>query len=445
MIDILPPDRVKRVSTGYSPRPFQDFIHRNKKRFNVLLVHRRGGKTVGVINDIYDMALRNELPNPHYAYIAPTYGQAKRVSWEYFLQYGKNIPGFNPKHGDLTIEIERPGRGDKITIWLLGSENPHSIRGLYLDGAVIDEYADCSPIVWDEVVRPCLSDRKGWVIFIGTVRGMNHLWKQYEQAKEMMKKPGSDWFAVNYTVFDTDSLPPEEIESIRATMSEDAFKQEYLNDPTAALVGAYYGKEIKALEDGGRITNVPYDPAISVDTFWDLGIGDTTAIWFLQQVGREKHIIDHIEMSGVGLDWYARELKTRPYVYGEHYVPHDAAAKELGTGRTRVETLRALGLKPLIVLPKWRIEDGINAVRLLLPLCWFDKHKCERGLFALKSYEKQWDSKNQIFMDVPKHNWASNSSDAFRYLAMGLVPNERRENMRNLPRKAKMIYNIFGR
>lgn len=437
---------VQTISTGYEPRPHQARLHRMLKRFNVLVCHRRFGKTVFSLNELIDQALRNELKNPQYAYIAPFYSQAKRVAWDYLKEYTKAIPGVTVNESELKVEISRPDRGDKIKLLLLGADNPGAIRGIYLDGVIMDEYAEMDPTVWTQVIRPALSDRLGWGIFIGTPKGQNHFHDIYQLAR---KDPS--WFTAIYRASETKIIAEGELDAARKEMSEEEFEQEYECSFSAALIGAYYGKQMEAAEKAGRITSVPHDPAVPVDTFWDLGIGDTTAIWFLQQVGRELHLIDYVEMSGVGLDWYTNTLKkksqTDGYVYRELYLPHDAGARELGTGKTRVETLRKYwgqGVS-MRVLPRQKVEDGINAVRLVLPMCWFDEKRCERGISALKNYQRAWDPKNKIFQDKPKHDWSSHGADAFRQLGLGIRKESERTHTSQFPRTADNIYDIFGR
>jgi len=236
----------------------------------------------------------------------------------------------------------------------------------------------------------------------------------------------------------------EELDAAREIMSEEEYMQEYECDWGAALVGAYYGKQMSEAETGGRIRQVPYDPAVPVETWWDLGIGDSTAIWFTQKVAGEFRIIDSLEMSGVGLDWYVRELKKKPYIYGDINLPHDAAARDLTTGKTRVEILRELWKGARInVLPRLAVEDGINAVRLILPKCWFDLERCERGIAALRSYQKKWDPKNKIYQDKPLHDWSSHFADAFRMFAIGNKYDRQDINSRNLPRECDNSYGIF--
>ena len=432
--------KIKRISTGYRPRPLQKVIHNSMKRFNVLVLHRRFGKTVLSINETIDRALRCSLKNPQYAYVAPTYGQAKRIAWEYLKDYTKGIPGAKPNEAELRVDIPRPHRKDKIRFMLLGSENPDTLRGIYLDGVVLDEFAVCDPTIWGQVVRPALADREGWAIFLGTPKGQNHFFDLYNKARR-----NPDWYVCTYRASETKVLSDYELKAAQDEMSEEEFLQEFECSFTAANTGAYYQKQMLIAEAEKRITTVPYDSSCFVDTYWDLGIGDTTAIWFLQTVGHEYHLIDYIEMSGKGLDWFVSEINKKPYTYTEHVLPHDAKARELGTGKSREETLRTLGLLRLYILPRWQVADGINAVRTILSKCWFDKDKCERGVTALMAYERKWDAKNQIFMEKPKHNWASHGADAFRYLAMGVRPESQRVQSEVLEkyREAVSEYDIF--
>lgn len=431
--------RIKEISTGYEPRPLQQKIHTSLQRFNVIVCHRRFGKTVLSINEMVDRGLRNMLKNPQYAYIAPTYGQAKRVAWDYLKEYTKLIPGVTVNEAELRVDIPRPAQGDRIRFYLLGAENPGTLRGIYLDGALLDEYAEMDPTIWSQVLRPALSDRIGWVIFIGTPKGMNHFYEVYNAAKA-----NKDWFTAVYKASETGIIARTELEMARATMSEEEYEQEFECSFSAALVGAYYGKTIAEAEKEGRITGVPHDPSIPVTTAWDLGVDDSTAIWFVQTVGKETHVIDYLENSGEGLDWYVKELSKKKYHYEKHLLPHDAAAKELGTGKSREETLRSLGLRRTEIVPRQSIEDGINASRILIAKSWFDVAKCERGLNALKNYERKWNTKNKIYESKPLHNWASHGADAFRTLAMGLKDNApREEDRRKYPRMADDYYSVI--
>lgn len=432
--------KVLKITTGYNPRPLQEILHKSLKRFSVIVCHRRFGKTVFSLNEMIDRALRNSKKNPQYAYLAPFYGQAKRVAWDYLKEYTKNIPGVTTNEAELKVEIPRPHFGDKIKIMLLGADNPSAIRGMYFDGVILDEYAEMDPTVWSQVIRPALSDRMGWAIFIGTPKGQNHFYDIYEAARKDF-----DWFTALYRASETKVVPSEELQAAKMTMSEEEYEQEYECSFSAALIGAYYGKQLVEAEKSNRITSVPYDPAVPVKCYWDLGVSDMTSIWFLQRVGKEYHIIDYLQDAGVGLDEYVRRLKNKPYVYGEMVLPHDAQARELGTGRTRVETLRKFwpGVR-IRVLPRQDVADGIHAVRSILPMCWFDAVKCEVGIKALKNYERKWDPKNKIFLDRPLHNWASHAADAFRYLAEGERPEENQTDGIRRQERADNVYDLFG-
>lgn len=429
------------ISTGYMPRSIQDEMHLNRKRFNVLVLHRRCGKTVFAINDMIDMAFRNKLRNPIYAYISPYFGQSKRVAWELYKEYTKMIPGVTYNEAELRILIPRPHLNDKITIYLLGADNPTSLLGLGLDGVTMDEYASMSPDVWTRIVRPMLADRHGWATFISTPLGMNSFYDLLQLAK---KNESGEWYYRIAPVSETKLIEESELAELRLSMSPEEFEQEFMCSFTAALLGAYFGKEMEEAEKSGRICSVPYEKSVPVETSWDLGVADTTCIWMFQQVGREIRAIDYIEDSGRGLDYYVKLLRDKPYMYSDHHLPHDVQARDLSTGHSRLETLNSLGLKPVRVVPKMAIEDRINAARLLIPKMWFDRDKCARGITALKNYERRWDAKLKVFSSSPLHNWASHGSDSFSYFALNFRENFKKNDRHTLPRQTESDYDIFG-
>lgn len=438
----------KKTYTGYYPRPHQEWLHARLRRFNVICSHRRFGKTIFAVNEMLDQALRNQKKDPQYFYLAPTYGQAKRVAWDILKNAVRSLPGVKVNEAELRVDIQRGE--DRVRFQLLGAENPDSARGLYMDGAVLDEYASMDPTVWSSVIRPALSDRKGWAIFISTPQGTNHFQKIYMAAKKDFKNnpQDSEWFTALFRADKTGIIPESELEAARMTMSDAEFRTEYLCDFSAAIVGAYYGEYIETAYNQDRVRTVPHQPGYPVDTGWDIGIDDSTAIWFAQTVGREVHLIDYLEVNGKGLPEIVKMLKDKPYIYRDHYLPHDAGARELGTGKTRQETLRELGLaqkERLVLVTKHKIEDGINAARLLLPQCWFDSEACDYGIEALRNYEREYNAKEGVFKSRPRHNWASHGADAFRSLAMGYRPEEKRQSIRNLPREAEDLdYDILG-
>lgn len=401
----------QRIVIPYEPRQLFLPFHNRKQRFSCEVVHRRGGKTVSRVNELIRGALTEHLPRPMFGYVAPYLKQAKAVAWDYVKHYCAPLVPHGATFNEAELRADLPNGG---RIRLFGADNPDAMRGLYFDGVVLDEYADQDPRIWP-VIRPALSDRLGWADFIGTPKGHNDFYDTYQRA---LANP-DEWYSAIHKASETGLIPEAELQAARRSMTEDQYAQEYECSFEAAIQGAYYGKEMAEAEREKRICRVPYDKATDVITAWDLGIGDATAIWFCQQVGQEYHLIDYVENSGVGLDWYAGELKSRPYVYASHLLPHDVEAKELGTGKSRKEVLEQLGIK-VTVAPKLRVEDGISAVRLVLNRCWFDADKCRRGIEALKQYRTEFDEQRKVFRDKPLHDWTSHGADAMRYLFTGI-------------------------
>ncbi|MGI0149682.1 MAG: hypothetical protein ACREDF_09155, partial [Thermoplasmata archaeon] len=311
-------------------------------------------------------------------------------------------------------------------IQIIGTDNIDSIRGPNPVGCVFSEYAFQDPRAWD-IVRPILRENKGWALFAYTPNGKNHGYRLYNVARVEMDQGNPEWFCQLLTVRETfrpDETPviaEREIEEERRTgMDEDLIQQEYYCSFAGGVHGSYYSKLLERIQDEGRIGTVPYNPALPVLTFWDIGIADSTAIWFVQVVGNEYHVIDYYQNSGEGLLFYWRELQARPYQYAPyHYGPHDLVARDAGTGKSRVEIARTFGLRFRIV-PKLSVDDGIDAVRRTLVRCRFDKEKCQRGLDALYNYHKTWDEGRKEFSRTPQHDWSSDGADAFRYFAVGI-------------------------
>jgi hypothetical protein len=217
---------------------------------------------------------------------------------------------------------------------------------------------------------------------------------------------------------ETHVLEPEELERARAEMTPELYAQEFECSFEAAIHGAYYARELEQARAAGRIRAFDYEPAISVDTYWDLGWDDSTGIAFVQRVGRELHVLEYLEDRNRDLAYYAKVLQSRPYLYGRHYLPHDAAQHELGSGKTRAEMLTMLGLRNLVVLGKNDPLDGINQARLLFPRVWFNEPKCRPMLEALSNYRAAWDKTARAFKDDPLHDWTSHAADVFRLMAI---------------------------
>jgi hypothetical protein len=428
------------VPHNWEPREYQlplwKAMEQGCKRA-VAVWHRRAGKDLTSLNfTVAQMVQRVGT----YWHIFPTYNQGRKIIWDGITKDGKKYTDFFPSQ----LLAKKPNETEmKITfknnsLWqVVGSDNFNTIVGPNPIGCVFSEYALQNPQAW-EFIRPILRENDGWAIFLYTPRGHNHGYKLFNRAKVL-----DDWFAQLLTVEDTvDVITQEDIEKERAEgMADELVEQEYFCSFDAPLHGSYYGKLLSKAETDGRIANVPYDPAVLVDTWWDLGIGDSTAIWFSQSVGQEIRFIDYYETSGEGLSHYKKILQDKPYSYGEHWAPHDIEVRELGSGKTRKEMAKELGIIFRVAF-NLKVEDGINAVRMTLNRCWFDQTKCEFGLEALKEYHKEWDDKMREFKNHPYHDWSSHAADAFRYFAVSYHghPKEKAQEQRT----ALMQYDEFS-
>jgi hypothetical protein len=424
------------VKIPYKPRALQAEMHNSLKRWNVLVMHRRFGKTVFAVNQLIKTTLTCPLPRPRTAFVAPTFAQAKRIAWDYVKFYASVIPGVTFNETELRADFPNGGR-----LMLLSAENPDALRGIYLDECVFDEFGMQNPRVWGEVVRPALSDRQGSACFLGTPAGHNHFFDLLDTARGQIAEGSQDWYFKVCKASETGIVRPDELDAAKAQMTPEQYEQEYECSFTAAIIGAYYGKLLGEAEEDDRITRVPYDPMYPVHTAWDLGINDSTAIWFAQIFrGGAVNVIDYYESSGVGLDHYADILTKKDYNYGDHLAPHDIEVRELGSGKSRLETAYSLGIR-FKVVPKMKVADGINAARMLLPKCYFDRDKTAEGLDMLRQYRQEWDDKKRSFRDAPRHDFTSHAADAFRYLAVGL---ENRTKMVKPPQQvADNSYNPF--
>ena len=399
------------IEVPYRPRPLQQEIHDqlDAHRFGAVVCHRRFGKTVAAINHLVKAAFGCPLDRPRYGYVAPTYTQGKAIAWDYLKHYVAPIPGVGVNESELRVDLP----GDR-RIRIFGADNPDSMRGLYFDGAVLDEFGLMKGAAWSEVIRPALSDRKGWALFIGTPNGRNAFYEVCQASKA-----GGDWFFREFKASQTGIIDPKELESARSQMTADEYAQEYECSFEASVKGAVYARELLQARTDGRVSRCPYDPILPVYTAWDLGVGDATAIWFAQAIGSEVRIIDYHESSGEGLHAYAAVLDRKGYKYGAHYGPHDIKVRELSTGKSRVEIAQSLGIN-FQVCPQHKLEDGINAARMLFPRLYFDETKCKVGLETLQNYRWDFNQRLDEFKATPVHDWASHGADAFRILAMML-------------------------
>jgi len=399
-------DQPRKVVIPYTPRRHFVALHNSTKRWKFVVAHRRAGKSVAAINEMIKRALENTRtdPPPRYAYVGPSFDQTKDLIWGYLKHFAGQIPGVEFREGDLMCVLPN---GASIRLYG-GAAAYERMRGLYFDGIMLDEYPLLHPAVFSTVVRPCLADYRGWAIISGTSNGDDHF-------ADLRNKNinNAAWEIFSIPVTQTDALHPDEVKEMTADMSPEEYAREMLCSFDAPVEGSYYGDLINDAMEEKRITKVPYQPQLQVHTAWDLGIDDATAVWFFQVVGRSIHLINYKEWTGKGLPDIWRDINAMGYNLGTILGPHDIKARELGTGKSRIEVLAELsGYMPMAV-DLHRVEDGIEATRSLLKICYWDEENCELGLSALKNYHRNKKGR-------PVHNWASHGSDSKRTLAMGL-------------------------
>jgi hypothetical protein len=400
------------IELDYKPRDvFLDF-HERQQRWAVIVAHRRCGKTVSCINELIYKALIENKEDGRYAYVAPYYSQAKNIAWDYLLRFSKPVMA-KANQSELWVELINGAR-----IRLFGADNADSLRGLYLDGIVLDEYADMRPRIWGEIIRPLLADRLGWAVFIGTPKGHNAFWDIYNNAIK-----SDTWYAKTLRASQTGLLPKSELEDAAKSMTQDQYLQEFECDFESAILGAYYGKEMRQITDQGRITDIEYDPMFPLFSSWDLGYSDDTTIWTWQVVHGEIRFLDYHSSNGQSIPFYtgyiAQQEQKYKAKYKFHYLPHDARAKTLASGgKSIIEQLSAkIKLECMKIVPNLSLQDGIQATRMMLLRSWFDP-KCEDGIECLRQYERSYNEDKKVFSDKPLHNWASHGADAMRMAAI---------------------------
>ena len=402
-------EEVPRIVIPYTPREHFRALHNSTARWIFVVAHRRAGKTVALCNQTIRRALENPraFPPPRYGYIGPSFAQAKDLVWGYFKHYTNVLPRVKVVEGDLQIILPN---GAMINLYG-GSAAYERMRGLYFDGIVADEYPLLNPAMLGSVIRPCLADYQGWGVISGTSAGDDH----FNELRKRAQRETDTWDMFSIPVDQTDALDPDEVAEMRKDMTADEFAREMMCSFDAPVEGSYYGEVMNEIQLNGQITGVPYDPNSLVWTEWDLGVDDEMVIWFGQRCGREIHYIDYYANTGKGLDHYVGQIKSKPYAYGCHVVPHDIKARELGTGVSRKDVLDSM-LANVFVCPNHTVEDGISATRAAIRMSWFDKVRCEPGIMALRNYHKTASGK-------PLHNWASHAADAKRvgYVALNMI------------------------
>lgn len=413
---------VETKLNSYRPRPYQlpivKALDSGYKRVLAILP-RRAGKDITALN--YVIRQMWEHPGVYY-YIFPTYSQAKKVIWDSMTNSGQRILDYFPEElvhqknsQEMKIRMESKN-GSESLFQLVGSDNYDSLMGTNPRGVVFSEYALQDPRAY-QYIRPILTANQGWALFISTPRGKNHLWQLAELAKQ-----SPEWFYLKLSVEDTQHIPLEEIDKERreGLMSEDMIQQEYFTSFEMGVEGSYYSKYIDQAKREQRIGVVPWENGFKVHTAWDIGVSDSTSIIFFQTIGQTVRLIDCYENKKEGLEHYANILQNKPYTYGTHIAPHDIRVKEWGSGMTRLEKAKQLGI-PFTIADNLEIPDGIEASRSLFSKLWIDEKKCDSLIKALENYRQEFDSKRKVYKPRPLHDWSSHFADAFRYLAISLA------------------------
>ncbi len=394
----------------YRPRQAFKPFHERTARWSCLVAHRRAGKTVAAICDLLRAALMGKGEMTSYAYVAPFRSQAKSVAWDYLKHFSAGCAA-STNEAELTVEMIN---GSKVR--LFGADNADAIRGLGFDGLFLDEFGDFRPSVFGNVLRPTLSSTQGWCVFAGTPKGKN----QFYDIRQTADRLRDEWFLLQLPASKSGLLPATELDAARSQLSKDQFDQEYECSFEAAILGAFFGTEMREATEAGRICRVDYQPEVPVHTAWDLGYRDDTAIWFYQVIRGEIHVIDYYAVSGANISEIAAVVTGKPYRYGKHNLPHDARAKTLAAqGKSIIEQLAEyLGINNLTIVPDLSVQDGIQAVRQMLPNTWFHVEHCAEGIEALRQYQREYDEDKKAFRQTPRHDWCSHPADAMRMLAI---------------------------
>ena len=454
------------VEIDYLPRKWAERFHASACRWACLVLHRRAGKTTALLNHhiravtdddweadrlrtlmpgISDAHIQELLRVRLYGHVLPLLSQAKLSSWDMLKYYASFVPGAKMNETELRVDFPCE-EGQVRRVRLFGADNMDAMRGAALAGLSLDEFGQHPPAGFGEVLSKALADHLGYCVWAGTIKGKNQLYRTWEAAQG-----DPAWFTVWQDV--DASLQGEDgatIETLRRAMVDDRalvargvmtqeeYDQEWYLRTEAAIRGAIYHKELAQAREHKRITVVPHDPALTVDTTWDLGVADHTAIILTQSLrSGECRLVDYYEASGEGLAHYVNVLQrlanTRGYVYGQHWAPPDIQVRELGSGKSRLEIARSLGIA-FKVVPDIGLEDGINALRLMFPRLWIDAAKCAPLIEALTHYRRKYNDRLQEFSPAPEHDWSSHGSDAARYLAVWhKAPVEKRQTFGPAP------------
>lgn len=411
------------IPHNWKPRPYQmdlwDYLAGGGKRALVFW-HRRAGKDEVALHWSACSAFMRPAT---YWHMLPEAAQARRAVWEAINPH-TGVRRINEVFPDFVREGKAREQDMQVRFrsgssWhLVGSDNYNSLVGSPPAGVVFSEWALANPSAWP-YIQPILEENGGWAAFITTPRGKNHAYSMLEMGRQR------GWFTQVLRADETGVFTDEQLQGIEAEligtyghdMGRAMFEQEYLCSFDAAVLGSYWGAELALAEREGRIGDHPVDPSLPVHTAWDLGVGTHLPIWFWQAAGGRIRVVDYYQSQDGSIETAAAAIVSKGYQRGHDYVPHDAKARDIGTGRTRVETMIRAGLRPRLVADH-SVDDGINAARLTIGRTYFHEPACKDGIEALKAYRRNWDEKLRTLSDRPVHDWASHPADAYRYLSM---------------------------
>ena len=408
------------AATGfsYAPRPHFEAFHRRTQKKSLMVCHRRAGKTVACVGDLIAKAYHCKKANPRFAYVAPFRQQAKEIAWTYLKALTDGIRIGKPRESELRVKIPTV-TGQEAWVTLYGADNPDALRGLYFDGIVLDEFGDMKPSLMSEVITPCLADRDGWLVIIGTAKGRNQFYDYHLAAQE-----SDEWFHNVLKASESGILPQDKLDEMREVMGDDQYEQEMECNFDAAVSGTFYAAKINALERAGRVVfdRRLYNPAQKVHVAADLGQKDASAWWFWQPLEDGYNIIDYYAATGKYCDHYLHMLFDKKYEYAAIWLPFDSKNKTIQSKRSTAEQIRyphqtAINYEDKALAKKYP-GHVVMPVRAVLSSCTFDGETCHDGLDALRSYRKRYHDHLQTYSEEPIHDWASDGADGFRYLSL---------------------------
>jgi len=443
---------VRVVTSRYQPRWYFKNFHARRQRWAILVAHRRAGKTVAAVNDLVEKATYNTREAPRYAYIAPLLKQAKAIAWEYLKRF--SAP-FDPKISEAELYVELQALPNKPRITIYGADNPDSFRGMYFDGVVLDEFGNMVESTWKEVLLPALVDRRGWAVFMGTPNGPNHFRDMWYKRLE-----DSDWFTAMWRVIETNVISEDDLAEMRKIMEEEEYQQEMMCNFEAAVRGAIYARQMEAADAEGRIGEYPIDPVAPVDLTMDLGFKDAVTMGFAQRrfdgilLGAShgdnlkpiRHYIKYAKAFMLGSNWVDRDVqgagdemaKVRvgpAYRWGKIYLPHDAKARSLQTGKAIINHfINDSEIPKPVIVPKLEVIDGISAVRKTFPIVFINRATNQTFILAAKTYHRKYDEELKRYSDEPVHDWSSDWMDMFRYKCLMMNPKARVQEKKETPR-----------